>query len=96
LGRVRHSAGTSGLAVGYGRNQPAVGFRDARNDFGSRDYGGPCPPPLGAGTHHYNFRLRAITRRTLDLTPEAIASEVLQEAQPYVVQQTELGAIYQR
>jgi Raf kinase inhibitor-like YbhB/YbcL family protein len=85
---------TRGLASGYGRDQPAAGFREARNDFGNRGYGGPCPP--GGGAHHYNFRLLAISRPTLDLTPAATVADVLQAAQPYIITQTELTGSYQR
>lgn len=84
-----------GLAAGYGRNRPAAGFRETRNDFGAAGYRGPCPP-RGGGTHHYHFRLLAISRPTLDLTPSATASEVLRAAQPYIIQQAELTATYQR
>jgi Raf kinase inhibitor-like YbhB/YbcL family protein len=87
--------GTGGLAAGYGRNRPGTGFHEARNDFGDRDYGGPCPP-RGHGTHHYHFRLFAVSRPTLDLTPSATASGVQQAAQPYVIQQAELTGTYQR
>jgi len=87
--------GSGGLAAGYGRNRPASGLREARNDFGDSDYGGPCPP-RGAGMHHYHFRLLAISRPTLDLTPAATASDVLRAAQPYIIQQAELTGAYQR
>jgi Raf kinase inhibitor-like YbhB/YbcL family protein len=85
---------TRGLPAGYGRNQPAAGFREARNDFGNSGYGGPCPP--GGGAHHYNFRLLAISRPTLQLTPAATGADVLQAAQPYVIAQGELTGTYQR
>ncbi len=85
----------TGLAAGYGPNRPATGFREARNDFGTPDYGGPCPPK-GHGIHHYHFRLFAISRPTLDLTPSAKAFDVLQAAQSYVIQQTELTGTYRR
>lgn len=84
-----------GLAAGYGRNRPATGFREARNGFGQADYGGPCPPK-GHGTHHYHFRLLAISRPTLDLTPSATAADVLAAARSYAIQQTELTGTYQR
>jgi Raf kinase inhibitor-like YbhB/YbcL family protein len=84
-----------GLAAGYGPNRPAVGFRQGRNDFGALDYGGPCPP-RGQGTHHYHFRLFAISRPRLDLTPSATAFDVLQAAQTYVIQQTALVGTFQR
>lgn len=88
-------AGVHGLAAGYGPSRPAGGFREAQNDFGARDYRGPCPPK-GQGVHHYRFRLFAINRPTLDLAPSASASEVLAAAQPYAIQQTELVGTYQR
>jgi Raf kinase inhibitor-like YbhB/YbcL family protein len=84
-----------GLTAGYGPNRPAVGFREARNDFGAPDYGGPCPPK-GHGAHHYHFRLFAISRPTLDLTPSASAFDVLRASQSYVIEQTELIGTYQR
>jgi Raf kinase inhibitor-like YbhB/YbcL family protein len=84
-----------GLAAGYGRNRAATGLRESRNDFGDRDYGGPCPP-RGHGIHHYHFHLLALSRPTLDLTPSATAVDVLQAAQPYLIQQTELTGSYQR
>jgi Raf kinase inhibitor-like YbhB/YbcL family protein len=84
-----------GLAAGYGPGRPADGFREAKNDFSASDYGGPCPPK-GHGTHHYRFRLFAISRPTLDLAPSATASDVLTAAEPYAIQQTELVGTYQR
>jgi Raf kinase inhibitor-like YbhB/YbcL family protein len=86
--------GAKGLAAGYGAARPADGFREARNDFGERDYRGPCPPPGPA--HHYHFRLFAIGRPSLDLTPAATALDVLQAAEPYVIRQAELVGTYRR
>lgn len=88
-------SGTGGLGAGYGPTHPARGFREARNDFGNQGYGGPCPP-RGGGTHHYDFRLLAISQPTLDLARSATAVNVSQAAQPYIIQQTELTGIYQR
>ncbi len=87
-------AGAHGLAAGYRANQPAGRLRQARNDFGSIGYGGPCPPPGPA--HHYRFRLLAVSRPTLDLTAPATALDVLRAAHPYIIQQTELIGTYQR
>ena len=87
--------GIGGLAAGYGRNRPAAGFREARNDFGEPDYRGPCPPH-GHGTHHYHFRLLAISRGALDLPPSPTVLDVVQAAQPYAIQQTELIGTYRR
>jgi hypothetical protein len=89
------SAGSSGLEAGYSATRPATGFREARNDFGKVGYGGPCPPS-GHGTHHYHFRLFAISRPTLDLRTPATALDVLKAAEPYVIQQAELTGAYHR
>ena len=88
-------AGAGGFAAGYGRNRPASGFREARNDFGADDYGGPCPP-RGGGLHHYRFRLMAISRPSLGLGASATAPQVVAAAQPYIIQQAVLTGTYQR
>jgi len=87
-------ASLHGLAAGYGPNRPASGFRETRNDFGGAGYGGPCPPPGPA--HHYRFRLFAISRPRLGLTPSASALDVLKAAEPYAIQQTEAIGTYRR
>ncbi len=48
LGSLQH------LKHAKGRGPQAV------NDFRRADYGGPCPP-RGHGTHHYRFRLLALS-----------------------------------
>ena len=84
-----------GLDVGYSANRPVAALHEARNDFGKTGYGGPCPPRR-AGTHHYHFRLLAISRPGLELTAPPAALDVLRAAQPYVIQQTELVGTYHR
>ena len=88
-------AGLRGLDQGYGRSRPAAGFHEARNDFGTAGYRGPCPPK-GHGDHHYHFRLFAISRPTLDLTATATALDVLKAAEPYVIGRVELVGTYRR
>jgi Raf kinase inhibitor-like YbhB/YbcL family protein len=87
-------AASHGLAAGYSASRPTGGLHQARNDFGGLGYGGPCPPPGPA--HHYQFHLLAISRPRLDLASSPGALEVLQAAQPYVIQQTELVGTFQR
>ena len=88
-------AGSRGLEAGYSANRPASGFHEARNDFGKAGYGGPCPPK-GHGTHHYHFRLLALSQPTLDLKPTATAADVLRTAEPYAIQHAELVGTYHR
>ena len=84
-----------GLDAGYSANRPIAALHQARNDFGKTGYSGPCPPK-GAGTHHYHFRLLAISRPTLDPRAPAAALDVLRAAQPYAIQQAELVGTYHR
>jgi len=37
--------------------QPPAGGTEGQNGFGSKGWGGPCPP---SGTHHYVFTLTAL------------------------------------
>jgi hypothetical protein len=100
-GVFRHRAvfdipsGSHGLDAGYSANRPAKGLHEVRNDFGKPGYGGPCPPK-GHGTHHYHFRLLAISRPILDLKPAVSASDVLKTAEPYAIERAELVGSYQR
>jgi Raf kinase inhibitor-like YbhB/YbcL family protein len=84
----------AGLAAGYGAARLGDAFREGRNDFGGSGYRGPCPPP---GTvHHYNFRLFAIRRARLDLTPAASALAVERAALPYILGRADLVGTYRR
>ena len=63
--------GWPGLNAGFSRNPPA-GVRQARNDFGTIGYRGPCPPR--GSTHHYRIELYALSRPTLDLLADRIGA----------------------
>ena len=88
-------AGSRGLGAGYSATRLSTGFHEARNEFGKSGYDGPCPPK-GHGTHHYHFRLLAVSRPTLDLKVPATGLDVVRAAEPYVIERTELGGTYHR
>jgi Raf kinase inhibitor-like YbhB/YbcL family protein len=69
-------ATTTSLAAGAGngRNAPR-GSTQGTTDFGSRGYGGPCPPP-GDKPHHYKFTVFALKVDKLDLPGNATAAYV--------------------
>jgi phosphatidylethanolamine-binding protein (PEBP) family uncharacterized protein len=46
--------------------------------------------------HHYHFRLLAISRPSLDLTPAATAADVLRMAVPYAIRVADLVGTYRR
>jgi len=51
-----------------------AGALQTRNDFGSRGYGGPCPPPGPA--HHYHLELYALRTARLGLAADAAPARV--------------------
>jgi Raf kinase inhibitor-like YbhB/YbcL family protein len=60
-------ANVTGLAAGAGnsRNAPR-GSVQGPTDFGTRGYGGPCPPP-GDKPHHYHITVFALKVDKLDI-----------------------------
>jgi Raf kinase inhibitor-like YbhB/YbcL family protein len=69
-------AGTTALpaGAGNGRNAPR-GSAQGQTDFGTKGYGGPCPP-VGDKPHHYQFTVFALKVDRLDLPGNATAAMV--------------------
>lgn len=66
--------------------------KQGSNDFGKRNYGGPCPP---SGTHRYFFKLYALDKE-LGL-PEGLSKAELEKAmQGHIVAKAELMGLYKR
>lgn len=62
------------------------------NDFGSLNYGGPCPP---SGTHHFHLRLFALDTRLNE--PEGLRREmVLERIKGHVLDQAELIGLFSK
>jgi Raf kinase inhibitor-like YbhB/YbcL family protein len=57
-------------------------------------YTAPCPPP-GHGTHHYHFKLYALSVM-LDLSPAAAASGLAAAMTGHVLAEAELVGTYER
>ena len=59
--------------------QPARGLPagsvEARTDFGSAGYGGPCPPE-GDAPHHYIFTIHALKEPSLPLNGDTPSAQV--------------------
>ncbi len=54
------------------------GAREVLNDFGKKEYGGPCPP---SGTHHYFFTIYALKIEKLgDVSKENFLKKVKDNA----------------
>lgn len=67
-------ASTTSLAAGAGngRNAPR-GSAQGTTDFGTRGYGGPCPPP-GDAPHHYHIKVFALKIDRIDAPGNATAA----------------------
>lgn len=62
------------------------------NNFGRRDYGGPCPP---SGTHRYFFKLYALDKE-LNLK-EGVSKKDLEKAmEGHILEKTELVGLYRK
>lgn len=68
---------------------------EVTNDFGKPGYGGPCPPK-GHGTHHYHFKLFALDREKLDVSPNAKVLDVENAARRHAIAEGELVGTYER
>lgn len=86
-------AGTVELA----ENHPAKSHvgRQAINDFGAQDYGGPCPP-RGHGAHHYHFTLYALNIEHLGAAVGARCRDVEKAAKTHAIATAELIGLYGR
>jgi len=61
------------MAAGAGSTQKDLapkGSMQIKNDYGSRGFGGACPPK-GHGVHHYRFTVHALSVEKLELPADA-------------------------
>jgi len=62
------------------------------NDFGKRDYGGPCPP---SGTHRYFFKLYALD--AVPVTGGRVDKKSLENAmEGHIIEKAELIGVYKK
>jgi len=73
-----------------GENSVPVGGVQGTNDFGKRNYGGPCPP---SGTHRYFFKIFALDMK-LDLKPSARHADLDAAIKGHILGQGEVVARY--
>ena len=71
-------------------NSAPAGAVQGTNDFGKRNYGGPCPP---SGMHRYFFKIFALDIK-LELKPSARRTELDAAIRGHVLVQGELMARY--
>lgn len=73
-----------------GENSVPAGGVQGTNDFGKRNYGGPCPP---SGTHRYFFKIFALDMK-LDLKPGVRRADLDAAMKSHILAQGELMARY--
>jgi Raf kinase inhibitor-like YbhB/YbcL family protein len=82
----------SSLSEGASRES---NLTQAVNDFGRPGYGGPCPP-LGHGTHHYHFRLLALSVERLPFLGMPSCVDIEREARNHVLAEAMVIGTYAR
>jgi Raf kinase inhibitor-like YbhB/YbcL family protein len=70
--------------------QDSVPGNQVENDFGKKDYGGPCPP---SGVHRYVFKLYALDVENLDVNNK---KEFYAEAEKHAIAKAELMGTYRK
>ena len=84
-------AKSSGLSSSLKGKDLPEGARAGKNDWGTPDYGGPCPP---MGQHRYFHKLYALDT-TLELNRPTKA-ELLKAMEGHVLAKTELIGTYEK
>lgn len=81
-------------SLGEGASIPK-GAKTVHNDFGSIGYRGPCPPK-GHGTHHYHFRLLALSIPHLTILASGGCKELLAALRPHILASAEFVGTFER
>jgi Raf kinase inhibitor-like YbhB/YbcL family protein len=90
-------AAVTALAPGAGNPGGSLpqGAVQARTDFGTAAYGGPCPPPHDK-PHHYVFTVYALATERLGLPAGADARQVGEAAKAHSLAAANFTALYGR
>jgi Raf kinase inhibitor-like YbhB/YbcL family protein len=72
--------------------QNSIPGKQGMNDFGRRNYGGPCPP---SGTHRYFFKIFALDA-VLELKEGSSKKELERSIQGHILEKAELVGLYKR
>lgn len=86
------------LAAGAGdtkQNLAPVGSMQVENDYGSRGFGGACPP-AGHGIHHYRFTVHALSTAKLELPENASGALAGYMINSKTLESSTIEALYQR
>jgi Raf kinase inhibitor-like YbhB/YbcL family protein len=65
------------------------------NDFGTKGYGGACPPP-GSGTHHYAITLYALPTASMTVDNKSGAAAIAADLKAHALATATVTGIYKR
>lgn len=71
------------------------GSMQIKNDYGSRGFGGACPP-VGHGIHHYRFTVHALSVEKLELPEDASGALAGYMINANTIATAAIEALYQR
>lgn len=72
-----------------------VGSTQIKNDYGSRSFGGACPPK-GHGVHHYRFTVHALSVEKLDLPEDASGALTGYMINAHTIESSTIESLYKR
>lgn len=76
-------------------NMAPKGSEQIQNDFGSRGFGGACPPK-GHGVHHYRFTVHALSVEKLKLSKDASGALAGYMINANTIESSTIEALYKR
>ncbi|MFT5420719.1 MAG: Raf kinase inhibitor-like YbhB/YbcL family protein [Candidatus Endobugula sp.] len=71
------------------------GSTQIKNDYGSRGFGGACPPE-GHGIHHYRFTVHAISVEKLELPEDASGALTGYMINAHTIESSTIESLYKR
>ena len=72
-----------------------TGSVQIKNDFGSRGFGGACPPE-NHGVHHYRFTVHALSVEKLELPDDASGALVGYMINAHTIESSTIESLYKR
>jgi Raf kinase inhibitor-like YbhB/YbcL family protein len=95
---INISANVTELSINAGsvkENLSPSGSTQIQNDYGSRGFGGACPPE-GHGVHHYRFTVHAISVEKLELPIDASGALAGYMINAHTIESSTIESLYKR
>ena len=86
------------ISTGAGSTKPNLapqGSLEIKNDYGSKGFGGACPP-VGHGVDHYRFTIHALSVEQLELPEDASGALTGYMINANTIESSTIESLYQR